>query len=110
MRSQTQPVPWASSFPHFNLRSHLLSAIFSSWYLLVGTGEGCVVGAEGKGSFRLQVVTSYQPYSCLSILPGSLVPPAVIFSQPNAELVRQLHLIQLEGCWRADTSGSTLIL
>lgn len=43
-------------------------------------------------------MTSYQPYSCLSTLPGSLVLAGMIFSQPNADLVRQLHLSQLEGC------------
>lgn len=44
-------------------------------------------------------MTSYQTYNCLSILPGSSVLPGIILSQPNADLVRQLFLSQLEGCW-----------
>lgn len=63
---------------------------YLSWHLLVGAGEGAVAGAEGKGGFRLQVVTPCQPCSCLSTLPGSLVLPGMIFSQTNADLVRQL--------------------
>ena len=42
------------------------------------------------------MVTSYQPYSCLSIVPGFLVLPGMMISQPNADLVRQLCLSQLE--------------
>lgn len=76
----------------------------------MGAGKGCVAGAEGKGSFRLQVVTPYQPHRCLFTLPGSLVLLGMILSQPNADLGRQLHLSQLEGCWTVDITESALIL